>query len=314
MRIKMMNRGLPTNVAYAISDKQEKSYKRCIICIQKGGEIYKVLSIQSSLDGSLYVFFNYCSEKNAYIVRNERGKGAGGRVIEPHQVTHEYVLDKSAKLTLHKNGLAQFSGKDITSGIDQQTAKAKGIGVFSNPLDKPIQSGPTFGLVCWGLESGFQKLVNRKKGVQYIILDDTKDFLERHIFPNKKLNCYILEFFIFPRTANEYIYEYRDNPYIDHIIPNYIHDRGARFAHPVVDIKNFEGVIAMFPCTSWSGFPDDDKFGFVVGGPGGYDSLERKGMYYIFNLICARNVVQRMIKENLPSLVYRFEGSETEIV
>jgi len=238
MRLRLMDRGTATSVAYDTVEN-EKIYERAVVCIRESDRIYKVISISSSeRDESIYAFFNYCTRNDAHIVRFEhRNRRGGVQKIDPSQTTHEFIVDSNAKLSIHKSGFVQLSGNKIESGVDDMTGKPKGIGVFSSPLDTPIESGPTFGFQCWGIDKGFTELTSRKKGVQYIILDKAEnDFRSREIEKNKQPNTYVLEFFVFPKAASSYVYEYRDRgPHINHVVHNYLHEPGALFAHPVVD-------------------------------------------------------------------------------
>lgn len=298
MRLRLFDKGAAVSVAYDATDA-EKNHERTVVCIRENGKIYKIISIAASeKDESIYAFFNYCHRQDAYVTRFEhRNRRGGAQLIDPSQTTHEFLVNSNAKLSIHKSGFVQLSGDGIKSGVDQQSGRPKGIGVFSSPLDTPIESGPTFGFQCWGVEKGFAELTSRKKGVQYIILDKAEnDFRERKMEDGKKSNTYILEFFVFPKEASKYVYEYRDRgPYINHIIRNYLHEPGALFAHPVVDLRFFGGVIALSPFWNWTGFADDSEFGYCIGSPGGADSIhdESKAGYHFF-LMCPR--------DNLPNL------------
>ena len=213
MRLRLMDRGTATSVAYDIAENV-KIYERSVVCIREGGKIYKVISISASeTDESIYAFFNYCTRNDAHVVRFEhRNRRGGAQMIDPSQTTHEFIVDSNAKLSIHKSGFVQLSGNKIESGFDKTTGKSKGVGVFSSPLDTPIASGPTFGFQCWGVDKGFTELTSRKKGVQYIILDRAEnDFREREIEKDKQPNTYVLEFFLFPKEASKYVYVYKSH-------------------------------------------------------------------------------------------------------
>ena len=282
-----------------------KCYERTVICIKEADRIYKVISVSATKDGSLNIFFPYCKEKNAHIIQHTHKYKGGTSVIEMSQITKEYLVNETTKLSIHKSGFAQLSGNNIKSGIDKKTGKPKGIGVFSSPLENPVRSGPTFGFGCWGLNNGFELLDNRKKNTQYIILEKEKgDFTERKFDKNEKLNQYSLEFFIFPKQANTYVYEYNNEPFINHIIGNYLHAPGARFAHPVLDLNNFNGVIAVFPALVWTRFADEAATGFNIDSPGGSDNVANKFLTgNAFHLFCPK-VVNMIGKKNLENLEF----------
>jgi hypothetical protein len=292
---------------FGISDKPEKNFKRTYICVEEDGKVYKVLSILASKqDGSLSVFFDYCKEKKALVIRHKHTYKGGKQNIDKSKITDEFEIefnvDKNAKFSLHRSGFVQLSGKGILSGIDS-TGRPKGVGVFSAPLDTPVSSGPTFGFVCWGLKDGFELLKKRTPKVQYIVLK-AEDFENRHIEKGKPLNSYALEFFIFPTQANQYVYESDNKPYINHILHNYLHKPGVLMAHPVVDITNFKEVLAIFPAKQWVGFKS--KTGYSLGSPGGSDNqFDEKKTGYNFHVICPSDKSDSILEEkNVKKLEY----------
>lgn len=279
---------------FGISEDEEKSFNRTYICIEKENKIYKILSLLASKkDGSVSVFFNYCKEKEAFIFRHKRAHHKPGvHHIDKSKITDEFSIefdvDKNAKLSLHQSGFVQLSGNGILSGIDSVSGKPKGVGVFSSPLSAPVSSGPTFGSVCWGIEKGFELLEKQDPKAQYLILKES-DFTKRYINENRNLNSYVLEFFIFPKEANNYIYDHEGKPYINHAMPNYFHDPGALIAHPVLDIKFFEGVIAVFPVVQWTGLAEKCECGYSLASPGGTNiQSDPDNTIYSFHLICPR--------------------------
>lgn len=292
IRLKKLQKAAHCNVFIGTTSKI-KSYERAIVCIKEDDKIYKVISVKIDReDESIYVFFPYYKEKQAFIFQHKHKYKSGRQKIKKSQITKEFIVDKTAKLSIHKNGFVQLSGNGILSGIYEETGNPKGVGVFSSPLDNPVSSGPTFCFQCWGLSDGFELLTQRKKDIQYIILDKNKDdFVERKNVKDKKSNTYILEFFIFPKEANQFVCDYEGEPFIDHIMYNYIPAPGAIFAHPVLDLKNFSGVICVFPALVWSQFAQDNNSGYILGSPGGSDCLHDKSMTgNVFCLICPRKI------------------------
>lgn len=311
MRFKSFNKDSLINLFFGVSEDEEKRFGRTHICIQEGGKIYRVLSlIASKNDGSISVFFNYCKEKRALVMRHKRKKTRGlFRTIDKTDVTGEFEMefdvDTTAKLSLHRSGFVQLSGKGIVSGVDPKTGKPKGVGVFSSPLDTPVSSGPTFGFGCWGLDKGFELLQKQETNSQYIILNKS-DFTARNL-PVGDPKSYVLEFFIFPKEANEYVYVYKGKPYINHIIDNYYHQPGAVFSHSVIDLKNFDGVICVFPALQYTGLREGNEFGYTLGSPGGADSqFDEEKSGYSFHVICPWDGKMSMLGiENVGSLEYK---------
>jgi len=279
-----------------------KNYKRTVVCIKEEDTIYKVIAASSSRDGSINFFFPYCKRKDAFVFQHTHIYKGGSQEIKPTQIRREFIIDKECKLSIHKSGFVQLSGNGILSGIEWN-GKPKGVGIFSSPLSKPVFSGPTIGFQCWGVNKGFKKLISRKKDVQYIILDQN-DFHPRMIEHRKDGHSYTLEFWVFPKEANEFVYEFKGEPFINHIIPNYIHSPGAIFVHQVLDIK-FDGVLCIFPLLDPWKF--DSDYGFIIGSPGGSDCKYRrmKKEKHLFRLVCPRVNSLPKVKDNPPGLEYK---------
>lgn len=315
MRFKIFNKGSWVSTIFGISEGQEKGFIQAYICIEENGQIYKVLSLLASRrDGSLSVFFDYCKEKQAYVFRHRHTYKPGPQHIDKSRITDEFeiefTVDKKAKLSLHQSGFVQLSGKGILSGIDSKTGRPKGVGVFSSPLNTPVASGPTFGFVCWGLKNGFELLKDRDQQVQYVVLKG-QDFEKRYIQQGKPLNSYILEFFLFPKEANKYVYEHDGRPYINHFLPHYHHKPGVLLAHPVLDIQYFDGVVAVFPAKQWTGFAEKKESGYSLGSPGGSDDqFDKKKSGYNFHLICPMDKSMSLSEEGRRTLEYRSEHSQ----
>jgi hypothetical protein len=269
-----------------------KSFKRSVLCIREKEKIYKILSVNASKnDGSLNVFFPYCSEKRVYIYQHKHKYKVGKSKIKRKQIIKEYLADKNTKLSIHQSGFVQLSGNGILSGVNEKTGEPKGIGVFSSPLSNPVSSGPTFGFQCWGLENGFEVLTEKVPGCQYIILDSNNDiFNKRVIIKNNKFNSYILEFFIFPEEANKFVFEYKKEPYINHIISNYMFNPGALFTHPVLDLKFFKQVLCVFPNLMFMKGIENVVCGYMLGSPGGSNCITDKSKTgYNFCIVCPRD-------------------------
>jgi len=270
VRFHFSEKGKPvTNIIKISSDI--KYYNRSTICIKEKGKIYKIISISASKkDGSINMYFPYFAESTGFVEQHYHKYKAGEQILDPKKIFKKCVIGRTAKLSLHQSGFVQLSGNGIISGIDTKTRMAKGIGLFSSPLKFPVYSGPTVSFKCFGVEKGFDQLISRKRDVQYIILNkNNNDFIERKFSSKEKINSYLLEFFIFPKEAKRHIFYYNNKPFINHIIPNYIHQPNIFVAHPVLDIKYFEGVIGIFPILIYSQFADEFERGYVLNSPGG---------------------------------------------
>ena len=66
-----------------------------------------------------------------------------------------YTAEDRVKLSHHWDGFVQFSGESpgkIISGRNALTGAPKGLGLMSAPIRRPIVTGPTSGLLVWGLD------------------------------------------------------------------------------------------------------------------------------------------------------------------
>lgn len=284
-------------------NKNVKKFKRAIICIKEKEKIYKVLSINASpKDGSLIIAFPYCTKNEAYIFQHKyKYNKIGISTIKRSEITKEFIVNNNTKLSIHSSGFVQLSGDGILSGIDISTGEPNGVGVFSSPLSDPVKSGPTFAYTCWGLEHGYRELLNNKNNIQYVILDKDKDFFRTDTESSKDI--YKLDFFILPKQANAYVYEYRGEPFINHVLGNYLHAPGKNFTQPVVDLENFKGVLSVFPQIS-SYFSKKSNSGFSVHSPGGSNNKKNKfHTGYNFHLICPRD--KAFLEKNYKFLEYK---------
>jgi len=298
-----LNKGGLVNAFVGVSSRPEKSFKRSVLCIKENGSIYKIISTCSNKkDGSLNVFFPYCKESKSYIFRHLYKYSGGITKVNKDQITKEYIVDKTTKLSIHRSGFVQLSGNGIISGIDRTTGLPKGVGVFSSPLDTPVDSGPTFSFQCWGISEQFELLKKQDKDCQYIILDRNKDFTEKLILKDRKTNCYSFEFFIFPKEANSFVFEHENKPFINHKIANYIFQPGAQFTHPVLDIKFFKEVVCVFPSLTQVDF--SSSFGYMLNSPGGADTINDESKTgNNFHLICPRSAISTK-GDNVEKLEY----------
>jgi hypothetical protein len=301
MRMVLANKGGAANVCIGMSENT-KTYERTVFCIEEEGKIYKVLSIGASKqDGSLMLFLNYCREKRGFVFQCKFRNKPGFQQIKADAIEREYEvffdINSRTKLSLHATGFVQLSGDGVLSGIDEQTGKARGIGVFSSPLATPVSSGPTVGFVCWGLAEGYGQLGKRKKGVQYIILKSS-DFIDRRLPSDQTPNAYVLEIFILPEQANEYVYEHKGTPYIHHTLSTITYGTQT-FVQQVADLAHFRGVVCVFPQRQWVNHTPEHTTGFMTGSPGGSlskDEVIKAG--HVFHLICPGDKSMSLLGEH----------------
>jgi hypothetical protein len=306
IRLIMRHKGGPLNIAIGLSNNI-KCYKKSVVCIKENGVIHKVVSVKSGSDGSINVLFPYSNNKEAYVFQYTHSYKPGIVKIPKECVVKDYIVNEESKLSIHKSGFVQLSGRGIISEINKLDGKPGGIGLFSNPLDYPVFTGPTFGFQCWGVGNNFSKLTKYKNNTQYIILD-SNDFYPEIIKENgeKKINSYALEFWIFPKQANNHVYEFDKKPFINHVIGNYIYEPGVNFTHPVLDINGFDGVLALLPKKHWCQYADESNSGYILSSPGGLGSKYEKSTKTknSFMLICPRKPNWLKFSDNPQELKY----------
>src|SRR4051794_2401310 len=82
--------------------------------------------------------------------------------------------DLGVKLSYHADGFVQFSGENrqrIRSGIENGVPK--GLGLITNPLVRPVQSGPSVGCMVCGYDD-FTPW--KRRADEAAILFDAHDF------------------------------------------------------------------------------------------------------------------------------------------
>jgi len=177
--------------------------QKCTIILNEKGIKYKISKIIFYGNNAGFgVLCPYHSAKSGYLIKqttgteiyNEYAKGTDISVDEQLQ----YSASDRIKLSIHTDGFVQFSGENpskIISGRDSETGLAKGMGLFSSPLSRPIMSGPTFGITLWGLNdfTAFQAGKTDES-----VIDFSENDYEYRETDKKNYNAYIIEGFVFP--------------------------------------------------------------------------------------------------------------------
>lgn len=195
----------------------------------------------------------------------------------------KFALDGKAKITMHVSGFVQFSGKGITSGIDKTTGKIKGMGLFSSPLDKPIESGPTLGAMIWGLSSGYTKI---DENVKNLILYRDEDYYYRSA-SKEDYNCYLLEIFVFPEIMKKQVRGGSSGLYMYHQFFQYREKPGAIFKLRVIYLNNFPSFLGILVTRSDAEIAAKSPYGFQLNPPSGAEEyrsgrLVRPGMMAVY--------------------------------
>jgi hypothetical protein len=172
--------------------------KDAIIAIRDGdGPPVKLLRILTSKDGSYSISAPYHPAKSGLLSRmsapdvlNPDG-GGWAKPIDEHRV------DVPVKLMFHSSGFIQFSaaGKVPVRSGRTPLSVPKGIGVHSQSLLDPVDTGPTW-MASFFLASECEPLTGNEK--QPVFLFERGDFFERDSHDLKGRHVYAVEGFVFP--------------------------------------------------------------------------------------------------------------------
>ncbi len=213
----------------------------CTIAMCVDGQLRKITKVLFGRDGSYMVMVPYHSADKGILFKMPITYVS--TVDKPYEVPYSDVIDagdveeRQIKLSHHRSGLIQFSGKGVISGLDEQ-GRPRGIGIQSWPLDNP-SPGPSFGITFLGVDD-FR--LASPKDTQLI---ETEGIVFNfNDLPPAEGNGYVLEGFYFPPQARRFV-RYSGGKYSMQIV----HPTGI-----VIDLKvavadpadcNFPGVIGL---------------------------------------------------------------------
>jgi hypothetical protein len=145
--------------------------KRIKIAVEDDEGKYRSLTkIVPYPDGGFAVLAPYHAAKEGYLFKIAIPEELRGRFDTPHPAEiHRYSAADRVKLSFHPDGFVQFSSENpstIRSGRDER-GEPKGLGILRPPLSEPIVSGPTFGLVAWGLSDFAECLYSERNVVRF---------------------------------------------------------------------------------------------------------------------------------------------------
>jgi hypothetical protein len=125
-----------------------------IIIEHPAGVWRKLIRIVPYSDGGFAVMMPYHVEHSGFLykarVHDTRTKLL--RLPQPIMVSR-YIATNKVKMSFHSDGATQFSSMNgrIISGRDSATGAFKGLGIMARPFTDPVTTGPTFGIMAWGL-------------------------------------------------------------------------------------------------------------------------------------------------------------------
>lgn len=138
------------------------------IAIEDDEGIYRTVSkIVPYRDGGFAVVAPYHAAKEGFLFKMANPEELGGRFSVPAPAeVYRYTAAHRIKLSFHPDGFIQFSGENpgTMRSARGPLGEPKGLGILRPPLSKPIVSGPTFGILAWGL-SDFARCPVSERGV-----------------------------------------------------------------------------------------------------------------------------------------------------
>ncbi len=167
------------------------------IVLKNKSEYFKLVKLIYGRDGSIYISSPYHKSQDAIVILATINYAKGEIDIKLEETIENASVDddiNSLKLSHHRSGLIQVSGKGITSGVDE-FGNLKGIGIQSFPLEDP-PPGPSFGVTIYGYNH-FKKVENIKKDFRVFEIED--------LIYNDKLNCLTIEGYCFPEKFKRFI-------------------------------------------------------------------------------------------------------------
>lgn len=173
-----------------------KSTKHLII-IECNGKRRKFAKLLFTGDGSYSLTAPYHSAKKAVLIKATVNYETNEQL---HAISNSIELSEldegRLKLSHHRSGFVQYSGDGVLSGIDDN-GKAKGLGVFSCPLEE-VGSGPAISAGVQGIE----ELEETTKGSKHDLIVDVDEI--------PKLNDYnglMLELHYFQPQIRRFVFK-----------------------------------------------------------------------------------------------------------
>ena len=260
--------------------------KQIRICIEENNIIYKITSIYLLNDGSFKFDVPYCPYDEALVFKHPIKYKPGTSFIKIDSFVQKFKAKNRPQLSIHSSGFVQFSGNNITSGIDK-SGKIKGVGIYTAPLNNPITSGPTLGGSFWGLNK--YEVANNLSENDIVIKQD--DFIKRihrdepiGSLRNTNFNTYLLEIFVFPEKARNSIWTRNKQEVLTFRFNNYYECPGAIFTFPIIKLINHGSILGIVPFLNNTEFPNKNEFGFNIGGPSGLNKPGQGTKLYMIQL------------------------------
>lgn len=234
------------------------------IVLFEGDIGYKVSSIIFLSDGGFSVVVPYHNAETGLLLKSPVPCISPGTYIIPREsIIQEFTASNRPKLSIHYDGFCQFSSDlkgTIRSGRDSETGQPKGLGIFTQPLSQPIESGPTFGITVWGMHD-YKKWKGAKKGESPIRFHN---YYYRNADANT-WNSYLIEGYVFPRSKVSPSIKHRNGNYYLKLVHMNFEIPGTVFKWFIVPELHRDYLIGVIVSRTSIGFSSSS--GFCMSGP-----------------------------------------------
>jgi hypothetical protein len=133
--------------------KAQPSLKRTtVVAAEFGPTPRRLCKVIPLSDGGFSITAPYHNAQSGSLFKAPRIREPGTSYV-PFSELVPFMASDRVKLSYHADGFVQFSGEDsrkIRSGIENGVPK--GLGLKTNPLNRPVQSGPSIGCMIWGYD------------------------------------------------------------------------------------------------------------------------------------------------------------------
>jgi hypothetical protein len=238
--------------------------RKYTIVINDGSKKYKISKIVFYGDSGFALLSPYHVARKGYLGKFtiDQSKAYKHKFFISVDEIVEFCADDRVKLSIHPDGFVQFSGENpqkIISGRNQENGEPKGLGLFTNPLVRPITSGPTFGLLVWGIND-YVEFTNPKKDEQ-VIEFNAEDIYNRNC-TSTDFNAYLIEGFIFKEKERKNIQVKDGNHVIVKLSPNYREERNKIFSYRVANLAHENYLVVLLVSRVKMEFKGESGFSF----------------------------------------------------
>jgi len=233
------------------------------ILIEADNRLFKIFKVTPHSDGGFDVHIPYHNEKTGYLYKIRIPYEPGIFPVPFSAITQQKIIDTDVKLSIHRSGFVQFSGRGVISGIDKTTQQPKGLAIRIGPLAKPIATGPTFSVSIWGLED-FQVLTSKDRKKNYISYK-TDDFYPDPPSAGRR-NTLMFACFLFPTSLAGEVDLRGDQPTLTRRFAIYRWDPLKIFRLKVIFLRDSPIFMGILPQVSEWRLGDRGKSGYQVDG------------------------------------------------